>query len=67
MKQITITCDGEAKKLYTENVKSAEAIIMLYEALEAVCYNREQPIEQALTIAYSMQDKGELFNELEEE
>lgn len=66
MKQITIIYDGEGVKLATDGALVAEVVIILNEALERVCFELDKPVEQALTIAYSMQDKGELFNELEE-
>lgn len=67
MKKVTIIYDGEDVRLATDGASVAEIVIILNEALERLCFDLDKPVEQALTIAYSMQDKGELFNELEEE
>lgn len=63
MTQITITYDGEDKKMTIDNAVPAEVIIMLNDALKDFCSKLEMPSEQAITIAYSMQEKGELWEE----
>lgn len=63
MKQITITYDVEDKKITVDNALAAEVIIMLNEALEEFCFELGKPVEQVLAIAYSMQEKGELWEE----
>lgn len=59
--------DGEDIKMNMNSGCYAEAVIILNETLINVCASLDKPVEQALTIAYSMQEKGELFEELEEE
>lgn len=63
MKRITITYDDEDKKITVDNALAAEVVIMLNEALEKFCFDIGKPVEQAIAIAYSMQDKGELWEE----
>lgn len=63
MKRITIIYDGEEIKLVTDGALAAEIVIILNTALEKFCFDIGKPVEQAIAIAYSMQDKGELWEE----
>lgn len=67
MRKVTILYDGENINIKMNSGCCAEALIILNETLITLCDSLDKPVEQALTIAYSMQDKGELFEELEEE
>lgn len=65
MRKLTIFFDCDTVKINMNNACYAEAVIILNEALINVCESLDKPVEQALTIAYSLLDKGELFEELE--
>lgn len=66
MREITITYDGKDKEMKMVNLLNLEAVIMLNEALEHVCFELDMPFEQAVSIAYTKQEQGQLFKEEEE-
>ena len=65
MRKLTIFFVFVFVKINMNNACQAETVIILNEALINLCESLDKPVEQALTIAYSLLDKGELFEELE--
>lgn len=64
-KEIVITYEGSKADMHTEGANAGEMVIMLTEALQATCDAMGVPYEQAITIAYAMKEKGELWEGVE--
>ncbi|MDV4829907.1 hypothetical protein NNG48_07330 [Enterococcus faecium] len=65
MKQIVITYEGSKAGMDAKNVSVAETLIMLTEALTAVCDEFGMSYEQAIKVAYKMEKEGELWEGVE--
>ena len=64
-REIVITYEGSKADMQTEGANAGDMIIMLTEALRATCDAMGVPYERAMTIAYAMEEKGELWKEVE--
>lgn len=67
MRKITITYDGENLKINTGEFDSAEVIVLLHETLKAFCESLSMDSDLALACAYTLLQRGELFQEFKEE
>ena len=64
-REIIITYEGSKADMRTKGANTGEMVIMLTEALQATCDAMGVPYEQAITIAYAMEEKGELWEGVE--
>lgn len=65
--KLTITYDGEKLKFNTGEADSAEVIVLLHETSKAFCESLSMDHDLALASAYTLLQRGELFQDLKEE
>lgn len=64
-KEIVITYEGSKADMHIENANAGEMLVMLTEALTALCDELGVPYGQAIEIARRMEEEGELWEGVE--